>query len=1065
MPSGRLRAAARLAPPTPQPSRVRARLPALLWLFFALTSAAQSQTANPSIDTPTRQTQNCPVAPTACPEQPQSPEDPTTDLQPTEPSPDLAPTPIQLDGLTITEAFTSQPLGSGVDPPADTATDTPPDPSAGPGTAPRSVEDGGHRAGAAFVFSQAAVREFRTDRQGDAAGFGTALYGHSIGGVVPSLSRSGEPGFHGMALYSARSSAWAAADPYSIASTYSNGVSASGVVKPGDLRQQFAARVGGPLFWPVPPARSPSDYLPWNHPQPRLFFLYAFDTTRRAFPAISSPGNPNFYLLTATQTALLASRGVSTSATTAALNYLASLTGPVDRHASQTTNFLRLDVQRTPRERLIAEYNRASWSNPAGARTTSVIPRGRSSFGSSYGSADIAILRWLRSPSPRLSTELRLQYAHELQYETPQTPLPQEPAIGPGGLPPEVSIGPEGLAFGTPASLGQRAYPDETRVEAAGIATWTHTTHIVQFGVDLSLIRDFTNSLTNSEGTFSYDSGFTNGHAGGLVDWITDYTFGVHAYPNGACPSIYASVHYFCFRSYSQSFGQQSARFATQDWAAFLQDQWRASTTLTLHAGLRYEYQLLPVPQHPSAALDSVFAANGATSVFPEDRNNFGPHLGLDWQPFGRGAGTFRLGYGVLFGRVPGATIQAALLDTATAASVSRIRIVPTTEALCPQNTIVGFGYPCSFLAAPSGVVAATTSAVVFDRRFRLPMIQQGTLSLERILPGGLLVQAEAVSNIDRQLPGSTDINIAPSTSQKAYILQNVSGRPNLVEGETFHIPLYTARINPSFGPVTDIVSRANATSNALTLALHRGFGAAHDDGPRNSPRLQFNLRWTWSKAIDFAPSSSSTPRANGQFDPFTNGYDKALSTFNRPHRTTLTAVLNPRLEQLAGASRHPALRSAAAGWSLQTVAEQISGRPYSYEIFGGTRLSGGRESINGSGGSTVLPTLGRNTLRLPDTFTTNLRLTREFARHTSGPRLLAAIQASNLTNHLNIAGVQQRAFLAGTAVNGVTPLVFQNAAAIASEGLTTQPFGTYTSSATGSNSKREIELSLRLFF
>ena len=63
------------------------------------------------------------------------------------------------------------------------------------------------------------------------------------------------------------------------------------------------------------------------------------------------------------------------------------------------------------------------------------------------------------------------------------------------------------------------------------------------------------------DGTFSYDSGATNGKAGGLVDWITDYTFNVNAYPNGGCPSIRAAVHDFCFRSYSQSFGQQSLSF------------------------------------------------------------------------------------------------------------------------------------------------------------------------------------------------------------------------------------------------------------------------------------------------------------------------------------------------------------------------------------------------------------------------------------------------------------------------------------------------------------------------
>ena len=57
-------------------------------------------------------------------------------------------------------------------------------------------------------------------------------------------------------------------------------------------------------------------------------------------------------------------------------------------------------------------------------------------------------------------------------------------------------------------------------------------------------------------------------------------------------------------------------------------------------------------------------------------------------------------------------------------------------------------------------------------------------------------------------------------------------------------------------------------------------------------------------------------------------------------------------------------------GWALAGIFSEASGRGYSYDIFGGTRLSGGHESINGSGGSVVLPTVGRNTLRLPDSGT-----------------------------------------------------------------------------------------------
>ena len=317
----------------------------------------------------------------------------------------------------------------------------------------------------------------------------------------------------------------------------------------------------------------------------------------------------------------------------------------------------------------------------------------------------------------------------------------------------------------------------------------------------------------------------TGGKAGGLVDWITDYTFNVNAYPNGGCPSINAPVHDFCFRSYAQSFGQQSLRFNTQEWAGFVQDDWRVAPTLTVHAGMRYEYELLPLPQQQNAALDAVFGAVGATSVYPEDRNNLGPRLGLAWQPFGVGRGVVRLGYGVYFGKLPGATVRAALLDTAMANSVTSVRILPTTETVCPQMETVGFGYACSYLTAPSGVVAQTTSAVVFDRRFRLPAVQQGTLSLEHSLGGGVVGSAEYVMNLDRQLPDSVDINIAASTGVRAFQLQGGTGAVGVRDGETFAVPVYTTRVSSSFGPVTDMVSNANATYHGVTLEARRGLG------------------------------------------------------------------------------------------------------------------------------------------------------------------------------------------------------------------------------------------------
>jgi TonB dependent receptor len=551
------------------------------------------------------------------------------------------------------------------------------------------------------------------------------------------------------------------------------------------------------------------------------------------------------------------------------------------------------------------------------------------------------------------------------------------------------------------------------------------------------------------EGAFHYDSGVTSGHAGGLVDWITDYTFNVNAFPNGGCPSIFSAVHDFCFRSYTQSFGQQAVTFNTQEWAGFVQDNWRPRAGLTVDAGLRYEYEFLPLPQQPNGSLDAAFGSVGATSVFPEDRNNFGPRVGVAWQPFGEGRGVVRVGYGIFYGRLAGATVRSALVNTATNLSATHVLILPTTVTNCPQVAVnQGFGYVCSYVTTPPAAVATTTSATVFDRRFRLPEVQQASMTVEHAVGAGVVGSATYLINLDRQLPNSTDINIAPSTDTKIFQLQGGNGAVGVQDGETFVLPVYSERVNTSYGPVTDIVSNVNASYNALVVEARR----------RSRGGLEFRASWTWAKAIDFG-QVGATPRTNAQFDPFDVRYDKGLSTLNFPHKVQASMVWAPM-----PASDRQWVRTVVRGWAIAPIFTETSGRPYSLDIFGGTRLTGGHESINGSGGAVYLPTVGRNTLRLPDSAHLDLRVSR--AVHvTERVRMRGTAEIFNLTNRVNYSAITQRAFLVGTALNGVTPLVFQNAATVAAEGLNVEPFGTFTAAATGQSQERQVQLGLRLEF
>jgi hypothetical protein len=932
----------------------------------------------------------------------------------------------RIDGGDDDQSFGSVPRGTGIESGAEV------EDAAEVGVSSRitvgSASGGGgygRHSGMAYTFSQEAVREFRVSGQNY-----SALYGHAAGGIITTVSKSGTNDLHGTGFYLLRTSALAATNPLSIATSYADGVIGSGAVKPHDLRQQFGGSAGGAMV------------------RDKLFYFYAYDQHMRDFPAISTPADPNFYALTPTQRALLGNRGVTPAKVNAALNYLDSLTGTIARRQGQTVNFGKVDWQATGHHRVSVQYDRARSSSPAGVRSAPVVDVGRASLGSSYGKVDALLGRWVWLATPRLSEELRVQYGRDLQYEQAQAALPQEPAVGPGGFAPEVAIGPNGFTFGSSPSLGRRAFPNERKVQLADMVVWTRGRHQLQTGVDVSFVHDAISSLANTEGAFHYDSSTTSGHAGGLVDWITDYTFNVNANPNGGCPSIVSKVHDFCFRSFTQSFGQQAVSFDTQEWAGFLQDNWRVRQGLTVNAGLRYEYEFLPLPQQPNAVLDAAFGKTGATSVFPEDRNNFGPRIGLVWEPFGSGRGVVRAGYGLFFGRLPGATVRSALVDTAMASSARHILITPTTVTNCPQVANQGFGYVCAYLTTPPSAIAATTSAMVFDRRFRLPAVQQGSLTVEREVGAGVIASATYLVNIDRQLPNSVDINIAPATATKTFQLQGGTGAIGVRDGEIFVVPVYSQRVNTSFGPVTDIVSNADATYNAMVLEARR----------RLRGGFEFRASWTWAKAIDYG-QGGATPRTNAQFDPFNVLYDKGLSALNYPHKLLASAVWEPRL-----ASEMRWVRVAANGWTVAPLFTESSGRPYSLDIFGGTRLAGGHTSINGAGGAVYLPTVGRNTLRLPDTGRFDLRVSR--ALHvTERVRMRGTAEIFNLTNRVNYSAIMQRAFLVGTETNGVTPLTFQNAATVAAEGLNVRPFGTFTAASTGQSPERQVQLGVRVEF
>ena len=316
-------------------------------------------------------------------------------------------------------------------------------------------------------------------------------------------------------------------------------------------------------------------------------------------------------------------------------------------------------------------------------------------------------------------------------------------------------------------------------------------------------------------------------------------------------------------------------------WAAYVQDDFRVTSKLTVNAGLRWESELPrqvdgnklngfdPLAINPVSGTPGIVTFAGQNEVpntsFDANYRNFGPRLGFAYS--GPGALVIRGGAGIFYGpNVSNSVTTSATLGYSDSFSVST-SAAETNYALALKNGFPAYTRPQAgspgFGAAAPGQ-KAFTSVQFFDRHRPTPVSYQYNFDLQKEVLPNLLVEAGYLGNVSHHLTGN-DLTLNQVPIQLAIAGDTQRLRP---------FPQFTnvTSVNPAIG---------NSTYHAVFVKTERRF----------TNGVAFLAHYTFSKFLDDVASGDEFGDPGSYQDQYNRKLDKGRSGSDVPHRFLFTGL------------------------------------------------------------------------------------------------------------------------------------------------------------------------------
>ncbi len=351
--------------------------------------------------------------------------------------------------------------------------------------------------------------------------------------------------------------------------------------------------------------------------------------------------------------------------------------------------------------------------------------------------------------------------------------------------------------------------------------------------------------------------------------------------------------------------GQFGRGYRQWGWGLFVQDSWRATRRLTLDYGLRYEYN--PPWTEVNDKLSNFVPGQGIVTpnspgwegLYRPDHKNLAPRLGFAYDLTGHGRTVIRGGFGIMYETLlQASTVQQIENNAPFSAAAVTTSPTPFSHNSSPSTALLDLRAS----AQPS------TSLAAIPLDLRTPYAMQFSFDVQHQLWANWLVEAGYRGSHGVHLPFDYDINQVPidtlNSAQRSGIASAVAS------GADTTALLNTLRPYPGFGSISLFADAAVSTYHSLQTKLERRFSSG----------LNLLAAYTWSKSIDTATDFASGDSSEHVLDSLNPNREKALSSFDVPHR--FTAAFNYPI---------PGRRWQAilGGWQVNGIVTIQSGQPF----------------------------------------------------------------------------------------------------------------------------------------